>query len=78
MIMHYYVLTKQGQHYRSAMLRRADNERLARLAEPRADYRLIRQMLAFTGRRLMAAGLYLMSTAYGVEDEYRTVQARRV
>ena len=77
MITHTYLLTKQGQNYRRDMLRQADNERLARLARPEADRRLLRALLVFAGRRLLAAGLYLLSAAYGVKYDYRSIQPRR-
>jgi hypothetical protein len=73
----YTQLERLNNEYRRDLMREAANERLVRIA--RADSRrpaLHRPVLAWTGRRLMATGMYLLSLADSVKQpEVQTYNA---
>jgi len=52
-----------NRQHREEMMRRAEHDRLVRSVDTNRQQRVARAVLAWTGRRLVASGYYLLSRA---------------
>ena len=78
MNLHHENLLRQNQYYRHEMMRFAERERLARFATFASRRSLLHPLLVWAGRRLVRAGLSLITLTETQPIEARTITYRQV
>ncbi len=78
MLFHHENLLRQNQLYRREMMRSAERQRLAHLVTRGSRHALLHPLMVWAGRRLVRAGLSLLSMADRPKVEARAVPYRQV